>query len=142
MRKTLRSALRTGCIVFALLSWHSILFAKDIIATYDGTFPGADCSGLRTTIVLYKGCCGAMGTYDQKETYIATRDGDKTFYSKGKWMFVKGTKKNKDAVVLQMDYNKPGKSVNYLVVNDKKIELLDKDMNEIKTPVDLSLKKK
>jgi hypothetical protein len=45
-------------------------------------------------------------------------------------------------VVLVLDYNKPGKEVNYLVVNDQAIKLIDKDLNEIVCPYDLTLKKK
>lgn len=125
-----------------MILFQTISFAKEMIASYEGTSPGADCSALKTTIVLYKGCCGAMGTYDMTDIYIATKDGDKTFTSKGKWQYIKGTKKDKEAIVLQLNYDKPDKINNYLVVEGKYIKPINKDLNEISCPYGLTMKKK
>jgi|GEM_PF-6234422 len=131
-------------IFFALLIvivLQSFSLGKTIIATYEGKMPGADCAALKITLTLYKGCCDAMGTYDEKDTYIATKDGDKTFHSSGKWQYTKGRKQGKDDVILQLNYNKPDKIENYLVIGDSGIKPLDKEMNDIKCPFDQTLKK-
>jgi copper homeostasis protein (lipoprotein) len=125
-----------------VFSFQSVSFAKQMIASYEGTAPGADCSSVRTTIVLYKGCCSAMGTYDMTNVYVATKDGDKTFAAKGKWQYIKGTKKSKDEIVLQLNYDKPDRVENYLLVEGKYIRPLNKDLSEIDCPFDLTLKKK
>lgn len=48
--------------------------------SYQGVLPCADCSGLETSLFLEED-----GTFILQETYLGTKDGDRTFASYGTW---------------------------------------------------------
>lgn len=92
-------------------------FWPDTLAVYEGMLPGADCAGLREKLTLYKN-----NTYLLKDTYIATRDGDKTFIERGNWEWGAGVGGNK---LIQLNPH-TDKYVNYLVVDDNTIKYIGK----------------
>ena len=94
---------------------------------YEGVLPGADCAGLKTELTLYEN-----NTYYLKETYLATRDGDKTFTSFGRWRTLP-----KD--IIQLDFDQPGKETNYRILPNSNLCLIGKDLKAIDCPFNLIL---
>ncbi|MFA4844300.1 MAG: copper resistance protein NlpE [Candidatus Margulisiibacteriota bacterium] len=101
--------------------------------TYEGVLPGADCAGLKTELTLYPN-----GTYFLKETYLATRDGDKTFTSIGKWQ----KHASQGRAVIQLNYDKPQDIYNFLQKDADHIVVIDKELKMIDCPMNLTLGKK
>lgn len=98
-----------------------------------GVLPGADCAGLKTELTLYQN-----GSYFLRETYLATRDGDKTFTSAGKWQ----KRASRGRAVIQLNYDKPQEIYNFLQKDPEHIVVIDKEMNQIDCPMNLTLTKK
>jgi copper homeostasis protein (lipoprotein) len=111
-------------------AWQLNASRPPLLATYSGTLPGADCAGLKTELALFKD-----NTYHLRETYLATRDGDKTFNSLGKWQKVKYGRR--DAIQLQT--GKKDEHTNYLVVDDRHLRLVDGRGKDIDCPFNLTL---
>jgi len=103
-------------------------------ATYEGMLPGADCAGLRTELTLYR----QNHTYYLRETYVATRDGDKTFTSTGKWKMVKLLGRQ----VCQLNYDRPEEAYNFLILDEKHLEIVDKQGRKTTSPFNMTLTKK
>jgi uncharacterized lipoprotein NlpE involved in copper resistance len=101
--------------------------------TYEGTLPGADCAGLKTELTLYQN-----GSYFLRETYLATRDGDKTFTSAGKWKTVKAGKRD----FIQLNYDKPQETYNFLHKDAEQLVVVDKQLKMIDCPQNLTLARK
>ena len=101
--------------------------------TYVGILPCADCSGLKTELTLY-----ANGTYYLKETYLATRDGDKSYTSYGKYQRIKSRGRD----IVQLNYDKPQEIYNFIAPDDDHLRVLDKELNEIDTPMNMTLDRK
>ena len=99
-------------------------------ASYEGILPCADCSGLKTELTLY-----TNGTYFLKETYLATRYGDQAHVSSGKYRRIKSRGRD----VVQLNYDKPQEIYNFLVVDNDHLRVLDKQLNEIDTPMNMTL---
>jgi copper homeostasis protein (lipoprotein) len=106
---------------------------SQVLAAYEGILPAADCSGLKTELTLKED-----GTFYLRETYLATRDGDKAFTSSGRWRKIKDGKRS----IIQLNYDKPAKVYNFLVVDADRIKVLDRQLKEIKSPMNLTLTKK
>jgi len=104
--------------------------AKPLLAAYEGVLPGADCAGLKTELTLYKD-----NTYYLRETYLATRDGDKTYTSAGKWQIVKSGKRE----IIQLNYNKPQDIYNFFQKDADHIEVVGKDLKRIDIPSTMNL---
>lgn len=122
----------TAVFVLAIIIIVKNTSSMPVYAVYEGTLPGADCAGLKTRVTLY-----IDKTFMLKETYIATKDGDKTYYSKGKWVIVKSRGRD----ILRLQSGKPEQDYCFLVVEGKYIEPVGKDLNDIETPMDLRLKR-
>ena len=101
--------------------------------SYEGILPCADCSGLKTELTLYKN-----GTYYLKETYLATRDGDKSYTSSGKYRRIK----DRGREIVQLNYDKPEEIYNFIAPDDDHLRVLDKQFNEIDTPMNMTLTRK
>lgn len=111
---------------------------KDIlIALYKGMLPCADCSGLDTELRLY-----AKGKFDTTDTfflrtrtYLATRDGNRTYTDRGEWFVLKGDAVNPDATVYQFIVDKPEQS-EYLLLQGNTLKPLDNQLKPIELPAD------
>jgi len=101
--------------------------------TYEGILPCADCEGLKTELTLDQDF-----TYNLKETYLATRDGDKTFTSSGKWRKIKDGKGD----LIQLNYDNSQKLYNFRVLDENHLKVVDNQGNDIECPFNLVLTKK
>jgi uncharacterized lipoprotein NlpE involved in copper resistance len=100
---------------------------------YEGVLPGADCAGLKTELTLYKD-----NTYFLKETYLATRDGDKTYTSFGRWQKIRSGQRD----FIQLNYDKPQETYNFLINSADHLQVVDKQLRLIPSPMNLSLTRK
>ena len=100
---------------------------------YEGILPGADCAGLKTELTLYKD-----NTYFLKETYLATRDGDKTYTSYGRWQKIRSGQRD----FIQLNYDKPQETYNFLINSADHVQVVDKQLRLIPSPMNLSLTRK
>jgi copper homeostasis protein (lipoprotein) len=124
-----RTAILT--IIFFLGAGIYLYNLKLPATTYVGILPGADCAGLKQELTLFKD-----HTYYLRETYLATKDGDKTFTSNGNWQ----TTRNGSRELIQLNYDKPELD-NYLIVNPASIRSVDRQGKDIDCPFNLTLKK-
>jgi Predicted secreted protein len=108
--------------------------------TYAGVLPCADCAGIRTEIKLYaEQPSGRPVRYELSQTYLKTRDGDRSVQSTGRWTILRGSASDRDATVYQLDYDRPGRAQNFLKVGDDELRQLDGQEREIASPAPHSL---
>ena len=112
-----------------------------MVSVYEGTLPCADCAGLKTVLTLFAKPGWAEGTYKLRETYLATRDGDKTFQTSGQWTTLKGDATDDNASVYQLNPDDSTKARNFLRVSHDEIRTLDRELRVIRSPMNLSLKR-
>jgi uncharacterized lipoprotein NlpE involved in copper resistance len=112
--------------------------APAILGIYEGTLPCADCGGIQTELTLYAD--GAR--YALKQTYLATKDGDRTVESAGSWTTERGHDGDANAVVYVIDPGDPANTRRFLVTSDRTIELLDKDGKRITSAANHTLSRK
>ena len=99
---------------------------------YDGVLPCANCGGIRTRLTLHVDrSTGKPTRYTATETYLATKDGDRTFEREGNWTVMRGSADDPDATVFQLDYDRPQTLRNFLRVGDRELWLLDRDQRVI-----------
>ncbi len=98
--------------------------------TYLGVLPGADCAGLKTELTLFRN-----HTYFLRETYLATKDGDITYTSTGKWQTVRPAKSE----IIQLILGKPGEFYNFLKKDADHLLVVGQDMRPIDSPMNLML---
>jgi copper homeostasis protein (lipoprotein) len=134
MNKKLLALLAILLLITAgFIVWPRIAGHARALATYEGILPGADCAGLKTELTLYQD-----GSYFLRETYLATRDGDKTFTSTGKWQ----KRLSKGRAVIRLNYDKPQDVYNFLQKDADHIVVIDKEMRDIDCPMNLMLSRK
>jgi NlpE N-terminal domain len=106
------------------------------LARYEGSSPcreiarelnkavSADCMKLKWDLTLYQNpTTGTATTYKLKGTFYRQQIGE------GKWAIIKGTKTNPDAVVYQLDPDKPQGSLFLLKADDNILFFLSKEKN-------------
>jgi uncharacterized lipoprotein NlpE involved in copper resistance len=117
--------------------------AHALLGIYVGSLPCADCRGVRTELALYAPGPDqpAGATYRLTETYLGTRDGDRTLESVGRWTVLRGNKAYPNATIYQLSFDQPRDVRNFLRVSDDELRLLDRQQNEIESRVNLSLRR-
>lgn len=99
---------------------------------FTGTLPCADCRGIRTELSLYRASRhGLPSGYILRETYLGTRDGDKTFDSKGQWYVLRGSAANPDATVYQLAPEPAAEERHFLKVGENRLRVLTKELGEL-----------
>jgi uncharacterized lipoprotein NlpE involved in copper resistance len=118
--------------------------SQQLLGTYIGTLPCADCQGIRTELSLYiKGPNQfAEATYKLKEIYLGTRDGDRAVESVGYWTVLRGNRADSNATIYQLNYDQPRDVSNFLRVSDEELRLLDRQQHEIESRANLSLRRR
>ena len=104
---------------------------KAPVARYVGTLPCADCGGIRTDLRIYAEVSGAPAGYAMRETYVATRDGDRRFDRTGRWAMVQGASGDAGALVLQLDNDKPGQERSFRKVGEQVLRALDRSRADL-----------
>ena len=104
-----------------------VVSVKKILAVYEGVLPCAGCQGIRTTLTLFD----EDFTYRLVETYLGTSGGDRTVESDGTWSLRRPSRKDPEAAVYQLRPDEPGDVRNFLIVDEQRVRLLDRDGKEI-----------
>lgn len=109
-----------------------VTISSSLIGTYAGVLPCADCSGILTELRLYaEQPSGRAAHYELTETYLGSRDGDRSIGTTGRWTTVRGAASDKDAAVIQIDLGRIDALKNFLRVGDDELRLLDRNRREI-----------
>ena len=99
--------------------------SQTTVVKYAGTMPCADCMGIRTVLTLYSE--PGPTRYELTETYVGTKDGDRSFPTSGRWTILRGSATDVDATVYQVAFDRPDRTVNYLRDGDDQLILLDRN---------------
>jgi copper homeostasis protein (lipoprotein) len=122
-----------------------VLPDNNSVTIYEGTLPCADCNGIKTTLTLFQNKSKNQYTYKLHEVYLG-KDSNKTFDTYGKWNALKGTQEDPKAIVYQLSIQNedPEDSdvINYLVIDNNTIKLIDDEMNEFATKANYTLIRK
>jgi predicted secreted protein len=114
--------------------------ALTLLGTYTGLLPCADCAGIRTDLALYaEQPAGEASRYALRETYIGTRDGDRTFERTGDLKVTRGSAADRDATVYHVDSGRSETQRNFLRAGDTELRLLDRELKELKSSAAHSL---
>ena len=106
------------------------------VASYRGVLPCADCSGIRTELTLFEN-----DAYRLEQTYLGTRDGDRTFTSEGLWRTQRGTAADPGATVYRLEPAGTDEPQSFLVLDEQRIEQLDREGRRIESRLDYVLTK-
>ncbi len=101
------------------------------VGHFTGVLPCAGCPGVRTELTL-------ASDWDGRYRYrlIETRlDGGETLESEGTWTVLRGTPEAPDSVVYQLDPDRPGQRRHFLVLDERRIQLLDESLSPIGEPL-------
>lgn len=119
----------------------SPIATPSLTTTYSGKLPCADCEGIEEELTLTQSSPGAAeGTYTMKDTYLG-KDVE-PFVTKGIWTTDRGSAADENAVVVVLNYDKPGEISYFLRVGDNSLKMLDNDKKEIDSPFNQTLTKK
>lgn len=112
-----------------------------VLATrYGGTLPCADCAGVRTELTLFSDpATGAPRAYRMRETYLGTRDGDRTYDSAGAWALLRGTEAVPDATVYQLNPGQPAEVRSFVVLPAGSLQQLDREGRPIRSALSYAL---
>jgi uncharacterized lipoprotein NlpE involved in copper resistance len=113
-----------------------------VLGPYEGVLPCADCPGIRTELTLRRKAAGwAEGTYRLVETYL---DRGSPQVTQGEWTTLRGDAVNEDAVVYELNPDKPDRARHFERVDDKTVSALGRDLAPPPkdTPAMLTLKTK
>jgi predicted secreted protein len=100
--------------------------------TFAGVMPCADCAGILTELHLYTEQ-GRPTRYELMETYMGTRDGDRSIGTTGRWATVSGSADEGGATVIQLDLGSVGTRRNFLRVGKDELRRLDLNRKELPT---------
>lgn len=99
--------------------------SSSVLGSYTGILPCADCAGIRTNLVLY------ADRYELRETYIGSRDGDRTVERAGRMKVVRGAANDREATVYQLQAERPDSPRHFLRVGDSELRLLDSKLHDV-----------
>jgi copper homeostasis protein (lipoprotein) len=108
------------------------------IGTFAGVLPCADCAGILAELRLYTEQ-GRPTNYELMETYMGTREGDRSIGTAGRWTTLRGSVSDPDATVVQIDLGRIDALRNFQRVGDDELRLLDRKLNPIVSPAPRSL---
>ncbi|GAA4398884.1 hypothetical protein GCM10023187_09990 [Nibrella viscosa] len=100
---------------------------------YEGLLPCPKCKGIQTELTLNINPNNSRQLYQLKQVYLGTSKGDRTYTKQGTYITLRGTATDNDAMVVQLDPNKPREIKNYLRINDDTLRLLDRQKRLVST---------
>jgi copper homeostasis protein (lipoprotein) len=110
------------------------------VGTFAGVMPCADCSGILTELRLYaEQPSGRPARYELTETYLGSREGDRSISRTGRWGTSRGAAGDRNATVIQLDLGRPDMPRNLLRVGEDELRLLDRKLQEIVSTAPRSL---
>ena len=140
--------MRRTIFILAALALPPLAFSRPVAAEslvlgpYVGVLACADCPGIRTELTLRRKAAGwAEGAYKLTETYL---DRGPPEVTEGEWTTLRGDAVNEDAVVYELDPDKPDRARHFEKVDEKSVRALSRDLEPPPpdTPSLLTLKTK
>jgi len=108
---------------------------------YSGLLPGADVPGIEYDLTLFFQQDSENGVYQLRMNYLEADDGsDQSFYNYGKRKIVKGIAGDPNAIVYKLIPNDGGEEMNFVLLKEGDLRLLDQDMNRIDSELNYTLK--
>lgn len=109
---------------------------------YVGTLPCADCGGIRAELWLGPVGADGLGHFRQRDTYLATREGDQVFESSGQYRLIKGDPRAQgvaavDRIRLILGSDQDRRS--YARLSPTVLEMLDRSERRIASKLDYKL---
>ena len=133
-----RAALLSAGVAVILVGTGSSIAQETVLSErYSGTIPCADCSGIKTILVLNRSSQGAPTHYTMTETFVGKPV--KPRVSTGNWTIEHGDAADKNATVYQL-HQAGSTPVTSLVKVDGELRLLGGDMTELPASVPHTLK--
>jgi copper homeostasis protein (lipoprotein) len=109
---------------------------------FTGMLPCADCPGIRLELTLYAPPSKASpGNYELKQTYEGSRHGASTYSEKGTWTTIRGSAKNPNATVYELDRAGSDSKQFYLRADKNTLRLLDFHKQELPPQIPHTLKR-
>ena len=104
---------------------------------WQGVLPGSDCDEVLMTLVFNLD----DHTYQMRETTAPGSDCDTERDYIGRWQIVRGNDNKPDAVIYQLDYDRPETLRNFLLIDNDQLKLVDERGNEFWMPFNLVLER-
>jgi len=124
--------LRVLALAIAAALAGCVTITSSSIGTFAGFLPCADCAGILSELHLYvEQPSGRPARYELTETYLGSMDGDRSIGTAGQWTTLRGSAKDADATVLQLDLGRIDAVKNFLRVGDDELRLIDRNRREI-----------
>lgn len=92
-----------------------------VFAAFEGMLPCVDCEGIRVDLTLF----AEKDAYQLEETYLHTKDGDRTESSAGTWSITRGTPEDSSATLVSLTPAGTGTSRYFLWANDRDLRVMD-----------------
>jgi predicted secreted protein len=125
-------------LVFLTVTSGIVTAQPVVTERYSGIMPCADCSGIRTTLVLDRSSQGEPINFTLLETYVGRpAAGNRTTI--GTWAIVHGDATDKNATVYQLHPHGSTAVTSFLKVNNE-LRMLGGDMTELPVSVPHTLK--
>jgi len=115
-----------------------VTITSSSLGTFAGVMPCADCAGILTELRLYAEQ-GRPTRFELTETYLGSRDGDRSIGTAGQWGRVRGSADDAGATVVQLDLGSVGTRRNFLRVGEDELRRIDASLREIPSAVPHSL---
>ncbi len=138
---------RSGLVLRSVLvgvfsvAMHGIVVGQTGAAErYSGVTVCADCSGIKTALVLERDAQGAPSAYTMSETFVG-RPAAGTRKTSGTWGIVRGDAADKNATVYQIHPAGSGGVTSFVKVNEIELSMLDAGLAELPARVPHTLKR-
>jgi hypothetical protein len=79
------------------------------------------------------------GTFALLEEYLGTPDGNRRFESRGRWMILRGTPDDRDAIVYQLNFDRAERLMFLRRISDDAVRMLNRDQREISSTAPYTL---
>ncbi|HTQ72803.1 MAG TPA: protease inhibitor I42 family protein [Burkholderiales bacterium] len=115
-----------------------VTITSSSLGTFAGVMPCADCAGILTELRLYAEQ-GRPTRFELTETYLGSRDGDRSIGTAGQWGTLRGSADDSGATVVQLDLGSVSTHRNFLKVGEDELRRIDANLREIPSAVPHSL---
>jgi copper homeostasis protein (lipoprotein) len=106
---------------------------------YSGITLCADCSGIKTTLVLEKDAQDAPTSYAMTEVYVGKTVSPRK--SSGTWTILRGDATDKDATVYQLHPAGSASVTSFVKTNEDELQMLDGNLGELPASLPHTLKR-
>jgi len=101
-----------------------VTITSSSLGTFAGVMPCVDCAGILTELRLYAEQ-GRPTRFELTETYLGSRDGDRSIGTAGQWGTVHGSADEPGATVVQLDLGSVSTRRNFLRVGEGELRRID-----------------